>query len=113
MPGERILLVDDNAVNRKLTGGLLTIDGYQVTTSASAEDALAKISECRPQLVITDIRLTGMDGIEFTRCLRAIPEWKTVPIIALTGLNSDEDRQQATDAGCNAFLSKPVDSQVL
>ena len=113
MPGERILLVDDNAVTLKLARVLLELERYDVATAATAEEALSIVDEVRPHLILTDVRLPGIDGLELTRRLRAREEWRTVPIIALTGLNSAQDERDALDAGCNAWLSKPVQSQVL
>jgi CheY-like chemotaxis protein len=113
MAHERILVVDDNAVNLKLTRALLAVEGYEIATAASAEEALSVLAALRPQLILTDIKLTGMDGLELTRRLKSSAEWKAVPVIALTGLDAAEDQRQALAAGCSGFLSKPVKSQVL
>jgi CheY-like chemotaxis protein len=113
MARERVLLIDDNAVTLKLTRALLELESYEIATAPSAEAALETIGEFRPQLVLTDVRLTGMDGLELTRRLRSTPQWRSIPIIAITGLNEPEDEREALTAGCNAWLSKPVQSQVL
>jgi CheY-like chemotaxis protein len=113
MARERVLLIDDNAVTLRLTRALLELGGYEIATAASAETALETIGEFRPQLVLTDVRLTGMDGLELTRRLRSTAEWRSIPIIAITGLNEPEDEREALSAGCDAWLSKPVQSQVL
>lgn len=113
MARERVLLIDDNAVTLRLTRALLELESYEIATASSAEAALETIGEFRPQLVLTDVRLTGMDGLELTRRLRSTAEWRSIPIIAITGLNEPEDEREALSAGCNAWLSKPVQSQVL
>ncbi len=113
MARERVLLIDDNAVTLRLTRALLELDSYEIATAPSAEAALETIGEFGPQLVLTDVRLTGMDGLELTRRLRSTPQWSSIPIIAITGLNEPEDEREALTAGCNAWLSKPVQSQVL
>ncbi len=113
MAHERILLVDDNAVNLKVTSALLTRESYEVVTATSAEQALGLLATFQPQLILTDIRLTGMDGLELARRVKSAPEWRTVPLIALTGMHSPEDERQALAAGCHAFLTKPVAPQVL
>ena len=113
MPRARILLIDDNAVNLKLTAALLALENYEIAEASSAEEALAMIRDFRPQLVLTDVRLTGMDGLALVRHLRAAPEWQSIPIIALTGLHSPDDERRALEAGCTAFVSKPVQSQAL
>lgn len=113
MAHERVLLIDDNAVTLRLTRALLELESYEIATASSAEAALETIGEFRPQLVLTDVRLTGMDGLELTRRLRSTAQWRSIPIIAITGLNEPEDERDALSAGCNAWLSKPVQSQVL
>ncbi len=113
MARERVLLIDDNAVTLRLTRALLELESYEIATAPSAEAALETIGEFGPQLVLTDVRLTGMDGLELTRRLRSTPQWRSIPIIAITGLNEPEDERAALSAGCNAWLSKPVQSQVL
>jgi CheY-like chemotaxis protein len=113
MANERILLVDDNAVNLKVTSALLSRESYEVVTATSAEQALGMLQSFHPHLILSDIFLTGMDGLELARRVKATPEWRTIPLIALTGMHSPEEEHQALAAGFHAFLTKPVAPQVL
>jgi len=113
MAHERILLVDDNAVNLKVTTALLSWESYQIATAASAEEALEMIPQVQPQLILTDVRLAGMDGLELARRVKSHPEWRSIPVIALTATPAAEGERWALDAGCDAYLTKPVASPVL
>ncbi|MCB1650483.1 MAG: response regulator [Alphaproteobacteria bacterium] len=110
-----ILIIDDNEMNRKVLKGFLEKDGHNASSCAHAEQALELCSQRRFDAIITDIRLGGMDGMEFTRNLRIFPN-KTIaatPVIALSGNVSKEDIQNCYDANINGFLSKPIDPQAL
>ncbi|HLU68439.1 MAG TPA: response regulator [Kofleriaceae bacterium] len=111
MAGERILVVDDNPTNVKLLSFLLSSRGYQVESAGDAEEALRLLEGYRPDLILMDIQLPGMDGLALTRRLRAEPATRDVVIVAVTAhaMRGDEDR--ALEAGCDGFITKPVDTR--
>ncbi len=113
MSGEFILVIDDNPVNLKLTRILLLNEGYEVLTAQSAEEALRLLSERRPGAILTDIQLPGIDGLEFTRRVKADPNLRGVAVIAVTAYATPADELQAKEAGCDAFITKPIDTRTL
>jgi CheY-like chemotaxis protein len=107
---KRILIVDDNAMNLRLFE-LLLHDEYAVETVRDAEEALAAIERCRPDLVLVDIQLPGIDGLALTRLLRKDDKNLWIRIVALTAYAMTDDRDRAFAAGCDGFISKPVDTR--
>lgn len=108
-----ILIVDDNPTNTKLLAFLLQSKGYDVRTAANADEALSSIAERRPRLILMDIQLPGMDGLALTRRLKTDPETKDISIIAATAYAMKGDEQRARDAGCDGYLTKPIDTRQL
>lgn len=108
MANELILIVEDNDKNRKLARDLLQVKGYRTLEAESAEAGLALAAEQQPDLVLMDIHLPGMDGIEARRRLRADPATAAVPVIAFTASVMPQDRHQVTEAGFDAFVAKPI-----
>ncbi|MBI2855021.1 MAG: response regulator [Chloroflexi bacterium] len=100
----RVLVVDDEQAIRRFLHLALTSQGYEVSEAASAERALALATSCRPDLIILDLGLPDMDGVEVTRRLR---EWTQVPIIILSVRGSEGDKIAALDAGADDYLTKP------
>src|SRR5450432_524815 len=113
MAGESILIVDDTPANLNLTRLLLTHKGYAVRTAAHAQEAIDMLQSFRPDLILTDVRLPGMDGLEMARCIKINPATKTIKVIALTGSPKSDDQQRAAGAGCGEYLTRPIKSQVL
>ncbi|HXS95985.1 MAG TPA: response regulator [Candidatus Limnocylindrales bacterium] len=113
MAGEPILIIDDTPVNLKLTRILLVNEGYKVITAASAEEGLELLRGMHPALILADIQLPGMDGLEFTRRIKSDPATKNIPIIALTAFAMKGDEQKAIDAGCDGYITKPIDTRTL
>ena len=113
MPGEPILIVDDNPVNLKLARVLLTSEGYNVRTATDAEEALDVLHSFHPRLILMDIQLPGMDGLELTKRLKANPETRDIIILALTAYAMKGDDKKTLDAGCDGYISKPVDTRTL
>jgi CheY-like chemotaxis protein len=113
MPGEPILVVDDTPVNLKLTRILLVNEGYKVMTATTAEEALELLKSFHPHLVLTDIQLPGMDGLELTRRIRKDPNLKDLVVVALTAFAMKGDEQKAIDAGCDGYITKPIDTRTL
>jgi two-component system, cell cycle response regulator DivK len=109
MPGEPVLIVDDNAQNLKLARVLLRTEGYDVRTAVDAEEALRELETFRPRLILMDLQLPGMDGLELTRRLKSDPSWRGVSIIAVTAYAMKGDEKKARDAGCDDYVAKPID----
>jgi DNA-binding response OmpR family regulator len=108
-----ILVVDDEWMNRELLGTYLKMDGYRVGEANSGEKALEMAFAEPPALVMLDIRLPGMDGFEVCRRLRSDVRTRSVPVLLVTAFDSEEDKQEANEAGANGFVAKPFDMQVL
>ena len=109
MQTPRVLIVDDNAMNVDLVSFLLTADSMQVESAADATRALAKIAEQRPDLILMDIQLPGMDGIELTQRLKADPATRHIVILALTAYAMKGDEAKMRAAGCDGYIAKPID----
>ena len=105
---ELILVVEDNDKNRKLVRDVLTFKGYEIIEAETGEEGVRLAQERYPSLVLMDIRLPGIDGIEALRQLRAEPATRGIPIMAMTASVMTADRQKITDAGFDAFQSKPL-----
>ena len=110
--GVPILIVDDNPLNVKLVRVVLLTSGYEVRTCADAESALDTLRSYRPDAILMDIQLPGMDGLELTRRLKADPESRDIIIIALTAYAMKGDEEKARAAGCDGYLTKPIDTAV-
>ncbi len=108
----RILVVDDNPLNRKLACDLLALEGHELLPCEDAVQALALLAEGPPpDLVLMDIALPGMDGLTLTRQLRADPRFAALPIVAMTAFAMKGDEQKARAAGCNGYITKPIDTR--
>lgn len=113
MAGEPILIVDDNPLNLKVTRLLLESEGYQVRIAGDAQEALSALANFHPRLILMDIRMPGMDGLELTRRLRADPSMNGVVILALTAYAMKGDEERARAAGCDGYVTKPIDTRAL
>ena len=109
MNEKKILLVEDNEVNRRLAGFLLRSQGYHVREAASASAAFEMLETDRPDLIVMDIQLPGMDGLEITRQLKQQPATAAIPVIAVTSYAMKGDREKALAAGCAGYVTKPID----
>jgi two-component system, cell cycle response regulator DivK len=109
MAAEPILIVDDNPQNLKLVRVLLTGEGYDVRAVADAEEALHELERFTPRLILMDLQLPGMDGLELTRRLKADPARRGITIIALTAYAMKGDELKALSAGCDGYVTKPID----
>ena len=110
MVPELILVVDDNAMNVKLVKFLLLKRGYRVLTAMSAGEAMAALEAEIPALILMDIQLPGMDGLELTARLRLNPALADVPIVAVTASAMRGDEERALAAGCDGYVAKPIDT---
>ena len=105
---KRILIVEDNQLNSKLLKQLLTAYGYEVRESPEGLQALDLARDERPDLILMDIRLPGISGLEVTRLLKQDDQTKTIPIIAITALASPEYEKKGWESGCDAYVLKPI-----
>jgi CheY-like chemotaxis protein len=113
MAGERILIVDDNATNLKLVAYLMKANGYEVDTALEAGAAVNAIGKHRPDVILMDIQLPGIDGLELTRRLKADPGTRDIVIIAVTAYAMKGDQDKALAAGCDDYITKPIDTRAL
>jgi len=112
MSNPSILIIEDNPTNRKLIEVLLRRTGCRLLTAESAEQGIEIALREHPDLILMDLILPKMNGIEATRQLRADPLMKAVVIVALTASPFDDERQAALDAGCAGYIAKPVDPRI-
>jgi CheY-like chemotaxis protein len=108
-----ILVIDDHPVNLRLAAQVLQSGGHTVIRAEDAEQALGLLQERLPDLVLTDIGLPGMDGLELTRRLKADPRYRHLPVVALTASAMKGDERRVLEAGCDAYIAKPLDTRTL
>jgi two-component system, cell cycle response regulator DivK len=113
MAGDTVLIVDDNVANLKLARVLLQGEGYEVSTATDAEEALRLLSTFRPRVILMDIQLPGMDGLELTRRLKSDVATRGIVILALTAYAMKGDEEKARAAGCDGYIAKPIDVDTL
>jgi CheY-like chemotaxis protein len=113
MAQNSILVVDDNLLNLKLTRILLTAHGYEVRTAMDSKAALAVLDTFQPRLILMDIQMPGMNGLELTRRLKADPSTRDIVVLALTAYAMKGDEHRAREAGCNGYIAKPIDTRSL
>jgi len=111
--GEPILIVEDNPANRKLLSFLLTARGYDVRAATRADKALEMLQSFSPRLILMDLQLPGMDGLELTRRLKADPRTQHIVIVAVTAYAMKGDEQRVREAGCDGYVTKPIDTRGL
>lgn len=108
-----ILYVEDNSDNRILVRRVLEAEGYQIAEAGNAEDAMQKIQSVRPNLILMDINMPGVDGYALTARIKATPGFATVPIVAVTANVMRGDREKSLEAGCDGYIQKPIDIDIL
>jgi CheY-like chemotaxis protein len=113
MAQNSILVVDDNPLNLKLTRILLAAHGYEVRTAMDSKAALAVLDTFQPRLILMDIQMPGMNGLELTRRLKADPSTRDIVVLALTAYAMKGDEHRAREAGCNGYIAKPIDTRSL
>lgn len=111
MENKTILVIEDNDLNRKLFCAMLEMGHYKPLAAEDAETGLEILREVRPDLILMDIQLPGMDGLSATRLIKKDPDLQAIPVVALTAYAMPEDEQTALDAGCSGYISKPVDTR--
>src|SRR5262249_40523572 len=112
MSGEKILLVEDNEVNRRLAEFLLRSHGYQVREATTAVEALEMLEKERPDLIVMESQLPGRDGLKVTKKKKAQPATADIPVIAVTSYAMKGDREKALAAGCVGYVTKPIDKNI-
>lgn len=113
MQPEHVLIIDDNPINLRLVQVVLEIHGFTVELAQDAEEALTKLAGFHPDVILMDLQLPGMDGLELTRRLKMAPETSDIVIIAVTSYAMKGDHERALDAGCDDYVSKPIDTEAL
>ena len=113
MAGEPILVVDDNPVQLKLLSALLERAGHPVRTAPDANDAIALLRTYRPSLILMDLQLPGIDGLTLSHMLKSNPSQRDIIIVGVTAYGMPEDEDRVREAGCDGYLSKPIDARAL
>ncbi len=113
MSADSVLIVDDNRANLKLARVVLSGAGFDVHTASDAEEALAALRTLRPRVILMDLQLPGMSGLELTRRLKSAPETRAVVILAMTAYAMKGDEAKAREAGCDGYVTKPIDTRAL
>jgi two-component system, cell cycle response regulator DivK len=109
----KILVVEDNDKNRKLVRIILEANNYEVIETTTGEEALRYLQDTKPDLILLDIQLPHMDGLALTREIRNQEENKNIPIIAVTAYAMRGDKERIIEAGCDDYISKPIDTRQL
>lgn len=108
-----ILYIEDNRDNRSLVRRVLESEGYAVMEAANADDALSSLKGGSPDLILMDINMPGIDGYALTAQIKSIPDYTLIPIIAMTANVMRGDRERSLEAGCDGYIQKPIDIDVL
>lgn len=108
---EKILIVEDNEINMKLIKAILKTKGYILVEAKDGEEALQAVVIERPDLILMDIQIPKIDGLEATRRIRKMEELGNTLIIALTAHAMEGDREKILDAGCDGYIAKPIDTR--
>jgi two-component system cell cycle response regulator DivK len=109
----RILVVEDHEENRRIMRDLLTAAGYEMIEALTGEEGIVLAERERPDLILMDIQLPGLDGYEATRRIKAQPALRAIPIIAVTSYALSGDDVKALEAGCDAYVTKPFSPRAL
>jgi DNA-binding response OmpR family regulator len=109
----KILVIDDTPANVKLLADLLTVKGYEVFTAANGEDGLKRLASERPDLVLLDVMMPGMNGYDVCRAIRADAANGILPVVMVTSLDPAQERIKGLDAGADDFLTKPINQPEL
>ena len=113
MKSKTILVVEDNELNMELITDVLSLAGYSLLTAREAKTALKIAKESHPDLILMDIQLPGMDGMEATRHLKADPLTVSIPVVAVTSHAMKGDREKIEEAGCVGYFVKPINVRTI
>ena len=109
----RILIIEDHAANRALLSAALQSEGYEILTTSDGLLGVEVARSERPDLILVDVMLSGLDGLEVARRLKAHGDTRHIPIIVITPQATPAEREQALDAGCDGYLARPIDIYAL
>ncbi len=107
----QIMVVEDHPVNLKLAKDLLEMEGFEVISCVDAESALECLKTIRPHMILMDVGLPGMDGLQLTRILKADEKTRDIKIMAITAFAMKTDKDKAMDAGCDGYITKPINTR--
>jgi two-component system, cell cycle response regulator DivK len=113
LAGNTILVVEDAPESLKVTARLLRADGHDVHLASTAEQALIALETIRPDLMLVDLQLPGMSGLDLIRRVKEDVQLNEITVVALTACVTEEARQMARDAGCDGYLTKPIEPRIL
>ncbi len=111
MRPKAVLIIEDNHINMKLVRTLLQIGKYRIFEAVDAETGIEIAKEQRPDLILMDIQLPGIDGFEATSILKSSAETRDIPVVALTSYAMDGDKKKAQEAGCEGYICKPINTR--
>ena len=111
MTPKRVLIIEDNPLNMKLVRVLLAAAGLEVLEAIDAEKGIVLAREKRPDLILMDVQLPGMDGLSATGIIRADPELREIAIVAITSFAMAGDEEKAREAGCTGYVTKPINTR--
>ena len=113
MKTQPILIVDDNESNLRLMQAILDAEGYPVKSAMDASEALVLLEDWQPDLILMDLQMPGIDGLELTRRLKNDPRYRQIVVVALTAYAMKGDEEKALAAGCDGYITKPIDTRML
>ena len=111
MKNKIVLVIEDNPLNMKLVRTLIELEKHRVFTADNAEQGLQLARDRHPDLILMDIQMPGMDGLEATRLIKNDPDMKDIPVVVLTSFAMPGDEDKAINAGCDGYITKPVDTR--
>jgi len=113
MSGKNVMVVEDNEKNRKLMRVVLKAKGYNVIEATTGEEAMSTLKKQKPDIILMDIQLPGIDGITLIKQIKVDENTKDIPIIAVTAYAMKGDEQKMISSGCDGYISKPIDTHEL
>ena len=111
MSAKTILVVEDNALNMKLVKSLLKVGKHDMLEAPDADTGITLARDKKPDLILMDIQLPGMDGLTATQIIKEDPSVKDIPIVAFTSFAMEGDEEKAMEVGCAGYITKPLDTQ--
>ena len=111
MKSKTVLVIEDNELNMKLVRSMLQLAHYEIVEAKNAEDGIKLAREHLPKLILMDIQLPGIDGLDATRIIKKNPKLAHIPIVALTSYAMQGDEEKAISAGCTGYIAKPIDTR--
>ena len=111
MKNKAVLVIEDNELNMKLVRSLLKIGNYEILEAEDAETGMELMRKHRPDLVLMDVQLPGMNGLRATRIIKEDPAIKNIPVVALTSYAMQGDEEKASEVGCTGYITKPIDTK--